>query len=95
MKEKGWDARGGAARLSDESGLAQGQISGIKNSKRIDNVTVALVVRLADALEVNRAWLLTGEGPMKGDWGAAPVLAEGTPEFDAVVNAAVKKMQST
>jgi hypothetical protein len=43
-----------------------GQVADIVNKNRNKGITAAVVVRLADALDVNAGWLLTGRGSMDG-----------------------------
>lgn len=89
MRSRGWDARGGPARLADASGLSNGQISAILSGERAKGITAAQVIRLARACQVSAGWLLANEGAMSG---AAPRLVEGANDFDQLVDAVATRL---
>lgn len=66
--------RGRYAKLAKTADVSAGQISAIVNKKRLDGITAATVVTLADALKVNPGWLLTGRGSI--DSADAPTIEE-------------------
>lgn len=74
MAAQGWAGRGGQAQLAAAAGLSAGQLSAILSGERTPGVQAALIVVLADALQVNPGWLLTGRGDMRGT--GVPVITE-------------------
>jgi len=82
MDAKGWDTgRGRKARLAAKVGMSPGQISAIMNADRLGGIDAGTVINLADKLEVNPGWLLTGRGDMFG--AEAPTI-----DLDAIRSAA-------
>lgn len=64
MNELGWPERGQQAELARRSGLSPGQVSAILSKERSEGIQASMVLRIADAMEVNPGWLLSGRGAM-------------------------------
>jgi transcriptional regulator with XRE-family HTH domain len=64
MKAKGFGERGGKSRLAKKAKMSPGHLSALLDNQRVGGVQAALVIRIANALEVNAGWLLTGHGDM-------------------------------